>query len=56
MLAPAMLRCAATLAVLLLAAASPTAAFYLPGVAPNDFSKVGYLVGSLLLLSPRSTN
>jgi transmembrane 9 superfamily protein 2/4 len=39
MRAPAMLRCAAALAVLLLAAASPAAAFYLPGVAPNYFAK-----------------
>jgi hypothetical protein len=48
MLAPAMLRWAAV-AVAALLAAAPAAAFYLPGVAPNDFQKV--LFSSPLILS-----
>ncbi|GJN15513.1 hypothetical protein PR202_gb02434 [Eleusine coracana subsp. coracana] len=39
MQAPAMLRWAAAVAVAALLAAAPAAAFYLPGVAPNDFQK-----------------
>ena len=57
MRAPAMLRwAAAALAALL--AASPAAAFYLPGVAPNDFHKVQFpslsphLPRSVMVLSP----
>jgi hypothetical protein len=41
---------AAALAVILLAAASSATTFYLPGVTLNDFAKVGYLIGSMLLL------
>jgi hypothetical protein len=49
MRAPAMLRCAAALAVLL-AVAAPAAGFYLPGVAPSDFGKVSWVPGAFLPL------
>lgn len=55
MRAPAMLRCAAAaaaLAVLLLVAVAPAAGFYLPGVAPNDFAKVGWIPIASPLVHP----
>jgi hypothetical protein len=55
MLALAMLRwAAAAVVVAVLLGAAPAAAFYLPGVAPNDFQKVPVLSSPLILGSAPS--